>query len=146
MCILENCVHLKLKISKTDPFRQGVVIKLFQTNNTICPLRSCSNYIKHRLQESATPQDPLFIDENNLALSRSKFLSLLKHALSCVGYDSTLYSGHSFRIGAATTAGNVHIEDHIIKLLGRWSSDAYCRYIRTPDKVLKQAQNSLAQF
>jgi hypothetical protein len=42
-----------------------------------------------------------------------------------------MYSGHSFQIGAATTAGSVHVEDHLIKILGRWSSDAYCKYIRT---------------
>jgi hypothetical protein len=32
----------------------------------------------------------------------------------------------------------------LIKILGRWSSDTYYRYIRTPDLVIKQAQNSLA--
>ena len=68
---------------------------------------------------------------------------MLKHALTCIGYDFSMYSGHSFQIGAATTAGSVHV-DHLIKILGRWSSDAYCRYIRTPDLVIKQAQNSLA--
>jgi hypothetical protein len=34
---------------------------------------------------------------------------------------------YTFQIGAATTAGSVHV-DHLIKILGRWSSDAYCRY------------------
>ena len=52
---------------------------------------------------------------------------MLKHTLTCIGFDFSMYSGHSFQIGAATTAGSVHVEDHLIKILGRWSSDAYCR-------------------
>ena len=35
------------------------------------------------------------------------------------------YSGHSFRIGAATTAAAKGIEDCIIKILGWWESLAY---------------------
>ena len=160
MTILADCLHLRLKVSKTDPFRQGVIIKLFPTNNIICPFKVCTMYMRHRMQSNTGPQDPLyidvnnvalsrgpkdplFIDVNNVALSRINCLNMLKHALTWVGYDFSLYSGHSFQIGAATTAGSAHVEDYLIKILGRWSSDAYCRYIRTPDLVIKQAQNSL---
>ena len=140
MTILADCLHLRLKVSKTDPFRQGVIIKLFPTNNIICPFKVCTMYMRHRMQSNT---GPLFIDVNNVALSRINCLNMLKHALTWVGYDFSLYSGHSFQIGAATTAGSAHVEDYLIKILGRWSSDAYCRYIRTPDLVIKQAQNSL---
>jgi hypothetical protein len=68
----------------------------------------------------------------------------LKHILQCIGYNADVYNGHSFRIGAATTAASVHMEDHLIKVLGRWSSDTYCRYIRTPDSVLRDAQISMS--
>ena len=87
---------------------------------------------------------PLFIDIDGLAVSRRKFLSMFKETLQYLGIDSSFYSGHSFRIGAATTAGRVLIEDHLIKTLGRWSSDSYCRYIRISDGVLKKAHNTLA--
>ena len=45
-------------------------------------------------------------------------------------------SGHSFRIGAATTAALRGVEDSVIKMLGRWESSAYQRYLRTPRKSL----------
>ena len=50
--------------------------------------------------------------------------------------DSTAYSGHSFRSGAATTAATQGISDTTIKMLGRWKSSAYQVYIKTPRKQL----------
>ena len=41
------------------------------------------------------------------------------------------YTGHGFRMGAATTAARVGIPDNMIKTLGRWSSEAYRLYIRS---------------
>jgi hypothetical protein len=59
------------------------------------------------------------------------------------GYNSTLYNGHSFRIGASTSAWSVNIQDHLIKTLGRWPTDSYCRYIRTSKETIQKAQKAL---
>ena len=42
------------------------------------------------------------------------------------------YTGHNFRIGTAKIAASHGLPDHLIKILGRWSSDAYQIYIRNP--------------
>ena len=143
MTFLNDTVHLRLKISKTDPFRQEVTIKLFETGNIICPFKICCRYMKERLKNNPSAEEPLFVDLSGFAVTRAKCLSLFSNALNSVGYHSEQYSSHSFRIGAASIAGTVHMEDQMIKLLGRWSSDAYCWYIKTPDSVLKEAQNTL---
>jgi hypothetical protein len=39
------------------------------------------------------------------------------------------YSGHSFRVGAATTAARAGLCQATIKMLGRWESSAYKRFI-----------------
>ena len=48
------------------------------------------------------------------------------------GCQSKYYKGHSFRIGAATSAVAAGIPEAQIILMGRWSSDAYKKYIRIP--------------
>ncbi len=47
-----------------------------------------------------------------------------------------VYAGHSFRIGAATTASYYGIPEALIKTMGRWESAAYLLYIRTPREQL----------
>ena len=39
--------------------------------------------MRYGMQSNAGPQDPLFIDVNNVALSINNFLNMLKHALAC---------------------------------------------------------------
>ena len=70
----------------------------------------------------------------------------IKHVLGLCGFNPDNYNGHSLRIGAATSAGKVHLEDHLIKTLGRWSSDSYCRYVRVSPSSIKHAQNMLGRF
>ncbi|XP_006814639.1 uncharacterized protein LOC102800461, partial [Saccoglossus kowalevskii] len=117
---------LRLKSSKTDPFRKGVLIKFFQ-NHRMCPVATILQYLS--LRQAMVPKptfgDPLFVSKDNRPLTRSTFLTYLHRILSVLGIDSSRYSGHSFRIGAATSAATAGIPDHMIKTLGRWNSDTY---------------------
>ena len=76
---------------------------------------------------------------------RSYFIFHIKRILNQLGYDTSFYSGHSFRIGAATTAVSCRLEDHLIRTLGRLSSDCYRTYNHTPEQVLKSAQNAILE-
>ena len=55
---------------------------------------------------------------------------ILKKALNVLGVKNANYKSHSFRIGMATTYAKEGVPDEKIKLLGRWSSNSYLRYIR----------------
>ena len=59
-----------------------------------------------------------------------------RSALSKAGVDPSKFCGHSFRIGAATTAAANGVEDAIIKTLGRWRSLAYLDYVKIPRQQL----------
>ena len=85
----------------------------------------------------------MFITGNCQVLDRYYFLSKIKHVLQLIGYDPNLYNGHSLSSGAATSASKVRMEDHLIKTLGRWSSESYCRYIKTSTSTIKNTQKSL---
>ncbi|XP_021346291.1 uncharacterized protein LOC110445819 [Mizuhopecten yessoensis] len=137
---------LSLKTSKTDPFRKGVHIRLFCTSKSVCPKCILDKYISTRYREGATSTDALFVATNGQPLTRNVFIGMLRQVLSLCGFESHLFNGHSFRIGAATSAASKHIEDHLIKTMGRWSSDSYCRYIRTSKEVLHSAQKCLSDL
>ena len=70
-------------------------------------------------------------------------MAQLRRALSECGIDSSLYAGHSFRIGAATTAAARGMQDSLIKILGQWESSAYMIYVPTPHTTLAAVSRRL---
>ena len=82
---------------------------------------------------------PLFIFLDGSSLSKRRLIHAVHEALIASGADLAALAqltGHSFRIGATTTAARVGMEDSLIQTLGRWRSSAYQRYIRTPGSTL----------
>ena len=130
-----------LRSSKCDPFRKGVNITIYE-NSVFRPVDTMHKYLKLRLGTGALPEYPLFVEDehNALPLRRDTFISFLRQLLVSLGYNTSKFSGHSFRIGAATSAAACGVEDHVIQTLGRWSSDSYIRYIHTDSKILRKAQ------
>lgn len=108
-----------MKCSKTDPFRKGYFIFLGRGSFPLC------------------------IYQNGTPLSRSQLSSFLQTTLQSAGIPEK-FSGHSFRIGAATTAARKGLPDHLIKTMGRWSSKAYLLYVRTPVETILSVTGRLA--
>ena len=80
--------------------------------------------------------DPLFRFRDGRVLNRQHFVTAVKEGLDKAGTDSSKYSGHRFRIGAATTVAKNRVEDSIIKTLGRWESLAYLQCVKIPRRQL----------
>ena len=114
-------MDIVIKQSKTDPFRKGVTLTLGRTQSQLCPVAVMASYIVKRGQIPG----PLFQFQNGTFLTRQRFVHHTQSALQKTGVDPTKYNGHSFRIGAATTAATKGMEDSMIKTLGRWESTAY---------------------
>ena len=127
-------IRVFLRRAKADSFGKGVNIFLGQSLNEICPVTALSNYMSRR--PSRPSQGPLFIHEDGSPLLKAQFVKKVKRALAHQNIDSSKYSGHSFRIGAATAAAAAGVPDHMIKMMGRWESSAYLLYVRTPREAL----------
>ena len=88
---------------------------------------------------------PFFQLPSGRPLQKSTFVESVQAALSSAGFPSSQYAGHSFRIGAATEAARLGLEDSVIKALGRWNSSAFESYIRTPRELLADVSRRLAE-
>ncbi len=87
---------------------------------------------------------PFFKFEDGKPLTKARFTDVIREALEAVGLPQDQFAGHSFRIGAATTAVKAGIDDSTIRMLGRWNSTAFLVYIRTPREQLAQFSKTLA--
>ena len=142
---LDNAINpqfleVTIKASKTDPFRKGVQIYLGRTDSDLCPVAATLNYMVRRGNDSG----PFFRYSRSRFLTRERFVSEVRRALAAAGIDSSKYAGHSFRIGAASTAARCGLQDSLIKTLGRWESFAYTLYVRTSREDLCSVSQVLA--
>lgn len=134
-------VQVNIKASKTDPFRQGVLVYVGRTDKPLCPVSALLAYLVIRGKKPG----PLFLFRDGKPLSRPRFVLELRKALAEAGVDPKPYSGHSFRSGAATTAAKQGVDETTIKMLGRWKSAAYQLYIKTPREQLARISKTLVQ-
>ena len=129
---VDNAVLIQIKVSKADPFRDGKQVRLAASGNSICPLRALQNYVRFCKDQDK----PLFVFQNAEFLTRPEFTSIIRSLLGRDFPNLEQYSSHSFRIGAATTAAAADLPDWLIKDLGRWSSNCFEQYIRTPRAIV----------
>ena len=109
-------IQVRIKASKTDPFRQGVSIYMGATGKQLCPVVAVLSYMVER----GNSPGPLFQWQDGTYLTRDNFVHSLREALSLAGYPPEKFAGHSFRIGAATTAARCSIPESLIQTLGCW--------------------------
>ena len=134
---------LSIRRAKNDPFGKGAQVILGSTHSRpLCPV----NALKEFLEARPPSPEPLFITEDASPLLKEAFVSEIRRALETAGLNPSLYAGHSFRIGAATSAAAAGIPAHMIQTLGRWSSDAFKLYIRASRDSLAQVSATLASL
>ena len=128
---------LNIKTSKTDPFRQGVVIQIAKNKSLLCPHEALQRYLHHRLPTSG----PLFLFHNGRFLTRSDVNSVLRDATN----GNLSVSSHSLRIGAASTAAAMGCPKWLIQYMGRWNSECFKNYIRVPEAMIHKTSRALAR-
>jgi predicted aconitase with swiveling domain len=118
-----------LRHSKTDYQNQGVTVYIAATSRPTCAVAALLALFKH---DEKPLNAPLF-DIGNGHCSAVVVQTELRQRLRALGLisseDDKSYTGHSFRRGAATDASNKGVPEHQFMLMGRWTSDAFKRYI-----------------
>ena len=97
------------------------------------------------LQAQPPASRPLFMfSQSGSWLAHSSLTKELLSILQQCGFPSNNFDSHSFRIGDATSAVSAGIPTWLIKVLGRWSSDCYDLYIKTPQSTFLTVPKLLA--
>ena len=134
----DGSVTLLIKTSKTDPFREGIPLRLAPNGSALCPV----NALRHLHRCHPTKNGPLFTFQNGRFLTRRDINNILLSTTDGVANVSS----HSLRIGAASTAAAAGCPKWLIQALGRWSSDCFREYIRIPRTTIRKTSMILANF
>ena len=119
---------LHLPFSKTDQFGRGATVYLTSLPSTLCPVSALIHYLAVR---SPTP-GPLFLFSDGSFLTRDRLTRVLSDTFPLHSEVRT----HSFRIGGATALAAAGVPEYVIRIMGRWSSDSFLRYIHVNHQAI----------
>ena len=129
-------ITVRIKSSKTDPFRVGAHIRVGATGNHLCPFTALIRYLNLR---GGSP-GPLFVFSDCSFLVRRHVATILRLTSPANQNVNT----HSLRQGGASSLAARGIPKYIIQILGRWSSDAYKAYLHFQDSFITTANINMA--
>ena len=126
--IYPNHVIITIRNFKHNLTRQPFdLVMVRQSINEICPIKCLLDYLQLRGDRPG----PLFCMPDLKPVPREMFLKNLKTTLSFCGLDPALYKSHSYRIGGASYYAELGLTDEQIRLIGRWKTTAFRKYIRS---------------
>jgi Phage integrase family len=126
----QQVLVVKLKSPKEDRSGKAVIIEIYETKGTLCPVKA---FLRWRKMTTAEAGMPLFRQKSGVPLTSRQFNLWLRELLEdVIDYKKTRITSHSFRIGLATTLGTLGFSVDDIKEAGRWSSNAYEIYLKLP--------------
>jgi integrase len=124
--LLPSAVTLRLQSSKTSHKNEPEQLVTVPAQPIMCPLAALQEYVASRPPAFYlfvnVSGDPVTYDQFSAAFQRACYLSQLPYKK---------LTTHSFRIGGASYYSSIGCSDQQVKLLGRWASDAYRKYVRT---------------
>jgi integrase len=145
--ISDTHVQVKLRASKTDPFRKGVDINVFATDSPVCAVTALTNYLRNRNfpKPESNATTPLFTRSNGKAANKEWFVRIMQLLISEIntrfnlGLNATHFTGHSLRSGGASSLAQAGAPEYVIATMGRWRSDCYKTYIKLSLNVVKSS-------
>jgi integrase len=118
----ESGTYVFLPGSKTDQTFRGAWVLLPKLPDELCP-STALRYLESKIENQETP---LFTLQSGSQMSKAWYLRKLQSLLPL----ACGITGHSLRVGGATWAAQMGFSHDEIKLLGRWSSEAFRVYLK----------------
>ena len=125
--------RLLLRASKTDQQRVGSVLVLSNCGGSrACPVRALAELMLAYPPgvQSADLLMTVLRKGAQSVIHRRELMCMVKHMVAAQGRPTEHVGTHAMRVGGATTLAHAKMPDRLIKLAGRWKSDAYRIYIK----------------
>ena len=123
-------LQILIKSEKKDTKGESTVVDIYESTSDICPIAAYQGYKKVAANERGKPAFRL---SDGKPLTGRKLNEYIKFFLGKhLDTDSKFVSSHSFRSGLASMLGSLGFSEDQIKDAGRWSSEAYQRYLKLP--------------
>ena len=127
-------LDITIQFSKTS--RAPVRISLSAREDVFCPVRAFKHYREFltRLRLPTDPNSALFVFRyeagHHRPMTGQQFIQQVRNYIAAAfpSRDTSTYADHSFRRGGTSALILAGVHADIIKVHGRWSSEAYQRY------------------
>lgn len=127
---MTRILEVKLKSPKENRSGKAVIIEIYETKGTLCPVKAFERWAAKVVHTTGLP---LFRGDTGTPLTGAKLNRWLHGRLEgYVDFKKGTFTSHSFRIGLATTMATMGFNKDDIKEAGRWSSNAYKVYMKLP--------------
>ena len=126
----ERWLEISLKCPKEKKSGRPTIIDVFEVGGQLCPVSAFLKWSRYNKPQGGVP---LFRDSTGTPLTGREVNKQLKRLLGKFAvYQNGSISSHSFRSGIVSILGSKGFSDEEIKLVGRWSSRAFIRYMKLP--------------
>ena len=139
-----NMVYIYLGHGKTNNFctRDVLIPVPGNSDPALDPVRHMSALFSC---VTINPNSPAFSFGQNKFVTYATFTSRLKTLLKKAGVDPALYSGHSFRRGAASFLHQCGGSALMIQASGDWSSQCFTRYLYLSESERLHSQTLMSR-
>ena len=135
-------LRITVRKSKTSQFKKTHAY-VYSNQTEYCAVAAITKFVKLKEKSWSTCQDSHVFSWPGARMSVKYFNKLIKEVASSLGLKSKHYSSHCFRAGGATTATNRGVPPHVIKQMGRWTSNCFELYVKKPKEALIKAQSAI---
>jgi hypothetical protein len=133
---LLQATHVTLTFREQKNANRGEKVSQARTNNVLCPVTALARREIHLRRAHAPPDAPIHsvYAPHPTHITSKNITDLLRQGARAIGlepHEVSAISAASLRATGASALLTAGVDSDLIRLLGRWKSDAMLRYLHT---------------